>query len=310
MAPEEHPDPSPAVGRLSAEFVLTFLKGLSGVSREDFIDGVIRIAILDANVRHLMSDPEVSRRYATFELPVPDELRRPVSINAIAASLGLPFETVRRRIHDMSLRDLCVETRAGVLMTKDQLTRQDVQAFAAQTYADLADFHHALRRFAPGFPLVVGDPPDVAPLAEAPTRLAMRSASGYVLRYVESAREVAGDLISAILFLAVVVANVEHITRSPEASDRYAEPRTAVPDDQRRRVTVKGLSREIGLSFETTRRRMNALIEAGVCARDAGGIYVPAQVLLSPPVVKHRRANAASLQRLFTGLRRQGVSFD
>jgi len=310
MAREAHPDPSPAVGRLSAEFVLTFLKGLSGVSEEDFIDGVIRIAILDANVRHLMSDPDASRRYATFGLPVPDALRRPVSINAIAASLGLPFETVRRRIHDMSLRNLCIETRAGVLMTKDQLTGQDLQAFAARTHDELADLHRALLRFAPAFPLFEAELPDVAPLAEEPTRLTMRSTIGYVLRYLESSREVAGDLISAILFLAVAVANVEHVTRSPEASDRYAEPRTAVPDDQRKRVTVKGLSREIGLSFETTRRRMNALIEAGVCARDAAGIYVPAQVLLSPPVVKHRRANAASLQRLFTGLRRQGVSFD
>jgi hypothetical protein len=66
----------------------------------------------------------------------------------------------------------------------------------------------------------------------------------------------------------------------------------------------------MGLPFETTRRRVSGLIEMGVCARDADGVYVPGDVIRSPQVQAHRARNLINLQRLFTGLARLGVRFD
>lgn len=308
---ELQPDPSRAVGRLSAEFVLAFLKSLSSVSDGDFIDGVIRMAVLDANVRHLVNDSDASRLYASFELPVPDHLRRPVSINAIAASLDMPFETMRRRIRSLHERGMCKLSDTGVILPEVQLMTDGIRAFTVQNYANLDAFYRALRELAPDAALAVVDaaPPVAAPPDE-PVRLAMRSTVGYALRYIEAAEPVAGDLISAILFLAVQVANVEHITHSPGLSHAYETPQAVVPDDQRRRVTVQTLSKSLGMSFETTRRRINTLVERGTVARDGQGVYVPSAILLSDMFANIRRANAGNLHRLFFGLARMGVRFD
>lgn len=304
-------DPSRAVGRLSAEFVLAFLKSLSDVSDGDFLDGVIRMAVLDANVRHLISDPDASRLYASFELAVPDALRRPVSINAISASLGMPFETTRRRIRNLHDRGMCKLSDAGVILPEVQLQTEEIRAFTVQNYANLAAFYRGLHELAPEAALAaVEAAPPVATPSDEPVRLAMRSTVGYALRYIEAAEPVAGDLISAILFLAVQVANVEHVTHSPGLSHQYETPQAVVPDDQRRRVTVQTLSKSLGMSFETTRRRVNALVERGSFARDGQGVYVPSAILLSDTFANIRRANAGNLHRLFSGLARLGVRFD
>lgn len=313
MASAPQSGPSPAVGRLAAEFVLDFLRSAARVSEHDFIDGVIRTAILNANVRHIAAEPETSFAYAGFNTPLPDGMRRPASINAIAGSLDLPFETVRRRIHALAERDMVLETREGVILAQRQLVTPQMQVFAQSNYDALLKLYRDLTRLAPEFsPLadaVAGETQPEAPVDE-PVRLAMRFTSGFVLRYLEVSRPIAGELFNAILFLAVAVLNVEHITHSQEASARYAAPGAAVPDEARRRVSVRRLAGELGLSFETVRRRTAVLVERGACVRDAEGLYVTQRILLDDLLVAHRRDAAASLQRLFTALWRLGVVFD
>ena len=51
-----------------------------------------------ANVAHLSADPALSRRYGAIDQPEPFEIKRPISRNAVALSLGLSYETARRRI--------------------------------------------------------------------------------------------------------------------------------------------------------------------------------------------------------------------
>ncbi len=91
----------------------------------DVFDGdlemcAILIAIACASTSGALRDPEV---YADLDdpRPVPQEYHRPVSRRAIAASTGLPRETVRRKIAQLAERDLVIEgpdgvsTRSGVL---------------------------------------------------------------------------------------------------------------------------------------------------------------------------------------------------
>jgi hypothetical protein len=305
--------PSPVVARLSAEFVLTFLKETSAVSDDDFIDGVIRAAMLDANIRHLIHEREIALRYASFAQPIPDTMRRGASINAIASSLGLPFETTRRRIHRMTERGLCEETEDGVLLAQAQVTTPEMLKFIERNLGKLKAFHDELRRLAPSIDLVLRDEQSARPPAEPPqevSRLCMRATVGYVLRYLEGAKPIAGDLLGAIVFLAVAVRNVEHLTHAASEAGALGARGGAVPDDLRRRATVHGVSKDLGFSFETTRRRVHKLIDRGALVRDADGVYVPAEVLLSPVLVDHRRTNEANLQRMFTALWRLGVRFD
>ena len=82
-------------GRVANRLMLDLAK-MGGYGR-DVIDGILLTAINQANVLPIMRDPQIQRRYATLDNPPPDELRRPVSISAVASSLHVPFETARRR---------------------------------------------------------------------------------------------------------------------------------------------------------------------------------------------------------------------
>ena len=57
---------------------------------------VVYLAVISAGTSHFQRDPELRARYA--DDPLPDELRLGISRRAIADSVGLPRETVRRKI--------------------------------------------------------------------------------------------------------------------------------------------------------------------------------------------------------------------
>ena len=310
MSPLAQSTPPPAAGRLAAAFVSAFLKDATKVSG-DFIDTAICLAVIDANVRHLMADPALAGRYATHDDIPPDDQRRPVSINAISASLGLAFETTRRRVHRLQERGLLKAQAGGLIMSRAQLSTPAIRMVTERAYASLQQLYARLRTEAPGLQLVAEglvEPVATHATAEIPFRAALRATQNYVLRYLESSEPVAGDLVNAILLLFITNANTAGISYEP---DPAAGPiGLLMPDDLRRRVSMQSLAKGSGLAFETTRRRVAALIEAGICQRDSKGIYVPAAVFLSPPLVAHRDANAVALQRLFTSLARMGVRFE
>jgi hypothetical protein len=93
--------------RVSVGYFLRFIEILSDVSNHNLVQSVILLAIMGANVGALDTDPEASRKFAGIDAVPPDELRRPISIYALAASLGLPYETVRRHVHKMIDQGLC-----------------------------------------------------------------------------------------------------------------------------------------------------------------------------------------------------------
>ena len=62
------------------------------------LDAVIFSALVVANAEAITYDPELAGTYAWSDSPPPDALRRPATITELAERLGLPHETVRRRI--------------------------------------------------------------------------------------------------------------------------------------------------------------------------------------------------------------------
>ncbi|MET0273034.1 MAG: hypothetical protein ABW360_08595, partial [Phenylobacterium sp.] len=88
-----------AVGELSLAFLLDQVTTSIGDLRPR--DALLVLAINQANIAPLTRQPDTRRRYGSLEAAAPDEARRPVSVNAVAGSLGLPFETVRRRVRHL-----------------------------------------------------------------------------------------------------------------------------------------------------------------------------------------------------------------
>ena len=54
-------------------------------------------------------------RYAGIDQPPPDEVRRPVSVSAIARSLGVPYETLRRHVWRLIEAGVCVRVEGGLI---------------------------------------------------------------------------------------------------------------------------------------------------------------------------------------------------
>lgn len=107
IPPEEGDDVRRLAMRLSVGYFLRFIEILSDVSDRNLVQGIILLAIMGANVGALDTDPVASRQFAGLAAIPPDTLRRPISVYALAASLGLPYETVRRHVHKMIAQGVC-----------------------------------------------------------------------------------------------------------------------------------------------------------------------------------------------------------
>src|SRR5688572_33336373 len=105
--------------RLANGFALDLAK-LGGFGR-DILDALLLCAISQANVAQITRNPELQRAYATLDQPPPDELRRPVSISAVANSLRMPFETARRRIAALKALGVVQTTPRGVIVPAELL---------------------------------------------------------------------------------------------------------------------------------------------------------------------------------------------
>lgn len=58
----------------------------------------------------------------------------------------------------------------------------------------------------------------------------------------------------------------------------YGGEKVAIPDEARPSVSLKFIHTSLGMSRETTRRRVIGLVERGYLNRSGRGVYFPAQV--------------------------------
>jgi hypothetical protein len=110
------------VARITTEYMLRVLRLITEAHDGELLTAIIAQAIIAANTGHL-------RRPEGLPLSEPwlpaDELRRPISIHALAGSLGLPFETTRRHVKKLADRGRCVRVTGGVIVPAEMLARAD-----------------------------------------------------------------------------------------------------------------------------------------------------------------------------------------
>jgi hypothetical protein len=101
------------VARLSADYLLRSLKLIGELAEGELLTGLVNLALVQANVGHL--DP-TGGAYDSLESVPPDQVRRPVSVLALSASLGLPYETTRRHVAKMVETGECLRVKGGVVV--------------------------------------------------------------------------------------------------------------------------------------------------------------------------------------------------
>ncbi|MDB5467843.1 MAG: hypothetical protein JWQ46_2605 [Phenylobacterium sp.] len=303
------PLPSPGA-RIAGRYCVAYVLGQAKIGRagRPFLDGLILLAIIQANVAHLDRDPELSRAYGPYDQPPPDELRRPVSVSAMAHSLRLPYETVRRRIALLAEQGACAITTRGVYVPNTALTTPEHRVMVEATYRNVKDLYLRLRDLG-----VLRDvPPPISPAAAAlldgpvPIRAVARVSSDYFLRVIELLTLHIGDLTSGLILFDILHANTEHLSeaeRAPGAGD--ASP--YIPDARRVPTPVATVAARMGLPEETARRHAARLIKRRHCIRVAGGLVLSGENLARPPWPQLMRDNLVHVNRMFSALAPLGL---
>ena len=91
------------------------------------------------------------------------------------------------------------------------------------------------------------------------------------LRLMEHWRSHLGvDTDSALIVLATLSVTMEKLTRS-EVEPALRDVESTLPSDRLTKCNVSGIAQAMGLNRETARRKVNALVDAGILLRDNEG---------------------------------------
>lgn len=258
----------------------------------DFLDAVILMAVSQANVEPILRDAALHRQFATYDRVPPDDLRRPISINAVAQSLGAPFETVRRRVTRLSRVRAYRITPAGVF----------VPGWVVQLGAHRASLEAGYRRTqALYFRLSeLGALPPI-PAAEPwrgadPLRAVARSGAEYLLRLIATASAELGDLTDAVIWLEVLRSTHEHLPAEAGIDRERHQP-----------VRVTVLAKRLGMPLETVRRRAADLVARGVLQAGDGGVTLGGETASGPNLARIADDNHRDLGRMFASLGQLGI---
>lgn len=276
--------------RLSLAYLMDTVK----LSRAggDVVDCLLLAAIIQANDNQLRGE--------MIDVLASDALKRPISINALAASLHLPFETVRRRVRKMAERGLCTTISGGVISPRGVLTRPIFASAADARYERLRRFYFDLAE-AGAMPVFERAPASGRLTPHRPVRAANRLLGEYVLRCADSILCRVGDPLNALILLELTLANTEHLTRAEQ------EAEIPIPDELRRPIGVERFAERLGLPPETLRRRLVGLEAEGFCKRTTRGVVTLRVAGARPGVIAFVGENLAHVQRLVSQLSRHGV---
>lgn len=127
--------------RLASNYLLRNVEVMSEAAEGDLMAGLIFSAIVQANVRPISNDPKLGKTYGQMDAIPPDELRSPISVNALAESLRIPYETTRRHVNKLIKLGFCVKVGArGVIVPAAVIASPTLVKGGLQQYSHLMHF--------------------------------------------------------------------------------------------------------------------------------------------------------------------------
>ncbi len=215
-----------------------------------------------------------------------------ISVSAIAASFGQPFETARRHVNELIEEGICERRGLRVRIRRDQF---DAPAIIRL----LNDLHDIMVRL-------------VDQLSEAGARLPdERGRLGYdrnstiaaAIDLVLAAYEYAAPHYSSWLQMRVLSA-ISFLNSNPMLSERYAYEEVP-PDDLLTPASASAVARLLGLSEATARRQVRVALDAGMVIRKGAGVIVPFATRASPETAELQQR---AVQRALKSVERMAPS--
>jgi hypothetical protein len=139
-------DKARIVDRLATEHFLRSARALSDQAGGNLFKGLTLRAIVAANVGHIDQQPATSGRYGAMGEAPPRDLLRPVSVLAVAGSLGLPYETTRRYVAALMREGAAVRVKGGIVASAATLSGPSAEQAMMASLVNLRRFARALNR--------------------------------------------------------------------------------------------------------------------------------------------------------------------
>lgn len=226
-----------------------------------------------------------------------------ISINALAASLGRPFETMRRHIHALCGAGLCARGPAGVTVPEAVHSRPEIVALFRGNHDALVRMVEDMRGF--GVPL-----PETRAHIAYDWHTGLAATHDVLLTGIEFHAHRFQSWTDLVLANAILCANARPLTRNRELALAYADFSPAPPDAVLQPVSTGSVARALGLPPSTAHRRVAAMIESGILARRARGVVLAEAALSDPERIEESRTSMLHVRQILIRLAAGGFRFD
>ncbi len=224
------------------------------------------------------------------------DILTPFSINALAASLSRPFETVRRHVAGMIADGICARVEGGVALAPTVAREGDVIDYYCDVAGLLLRLAHQLAES--GVPLpraeaVIDD--QLAPIINAALDICL----------VALENNEHSHWFELALHGALIYENGRDIMGTPALAREYGN--TVLPDELRRPVKIRALSQTYGIPYATVRRHVDQMTATGALLKQRSGYILNTEWTGRDDRIEQSDRTVQYLLRQFRGLAAAGV---
>ena len=239
--------------RLSMNYFLDTTDLVSLWLGRDVVDSLVFLAILGENYR----EPSFTQNVAP----------KPASITALARTLDMPYETVRRHTLALSASGFCQKQKGGYVVPDQPADHPNLEDLLREIAGATQSLLTGLVQI--GSPLACPARLDLEPRA---ARMAIRY---YVEGMVGVCQSLNMDVIRAVILLNIVRRNLSAFEIGEAANGFSESPAQWNAQDKRQAVSTYWVAKTLRLPYETVRRHCRALLEQGaVETGHSGGLLV------------------------------------
>ncbi len=232
------------------------------------------------------------------------EQRQPgISVNAMALSFNLPFETTRRHVGVLLADGWCERISSGIVVN-------DAVLAEAATQDCIDDLHDLMVWLVEQFQLLNLPLPSPRATVCATQEIVTLAAVELILAAIDFGKVGFRNLREFYIVHAIVAGSIRKVTFDPSLSREFSVTADSPPPHLRRGVNVHRLAGLLTLPPVTTYRHVNRAIQSGKLERCPGGVRAAQSYLATPKIHTDARLATARAQRAFQRLASAGFAFD
>lgn len=289
--------PPLAPNRLAGRLLADFQAATAAVWVRAFGGDLDRSIIFTVVARRSIPLPPAPGHIAAGDRP------QAITINALAASLSRPFETIRRHANGLLASGLCERTPRGIIVPADAFARPEIAEMLTLGHDLLVRMIDDMATF--GMPL-----PHPRDGTYQDPNIGIAAALDAVLGGVEFGARQHDCWLEMVILAAVICANArpsaEGYAPSPFAPDRARLLIGGAPTP----VTIVAIARALGLPYSTVRRHAEAMLREGVLLRRRNGLVANDAWLTRPALAENASVHAEHIRRILARLATAGFPFD